>query len=117
MNDTELEALFSAARTDRPEPSAALLARVMADAMAEAEARAAPAPAPRARPTRGGLARILGLIGGWPAMGGLATAGLMGVWIGYAAPGGFDAVTATMLGSGYDVSDMMPGLDAYLTEG
>ncbi|WP_132693181.1 hypothetical protein [Rhodovulum steppense] len=117
MNDTEIEALFAAARTDRPEPSAALLARVMADAMAEAEARAASAPAPRARPTGGGLARILGLIGGWPAMGGLATAGLMGVWIGYAAPGGFDAVTATMLGSGYDVSDMMPGLDAYLTEG
>ncbi|TCO73982.1 hypothetical protein [Rhodovulum euryhalinum] len=118
MSDTELEALFTAGRARRAEPSAALLARVMGDAMAEAEARGAPAPALVAAPRRrGGLAGLVAVLGGWPAMGGLVTAGMVGVWIGYAAPGGLDAVTAAMLGGGYDVSDMVPSLDAYLTEG
>lgn len=117
MSDAELDALFEAGRERRAAPSAALMARVMEDAMAEA--RAAPVPVARGRgPRRARLAGLVAALGGWPALGGLATAGLVGVWIGYAAPGGFDAVTATMLGSGgYEVSDMLPSLDAYLTEG
>ncbi|ARE39621.1 Dihydroorotate dehydrogenase [Rhodovulum sp. P5] len=88
MTDSELDTLFAAARTDRTEPSAAFLDRVMDDAMA-----ACPAPAPersarRSRPApRGVLAGLVAALGGWPAMGGLATAGLFGLWIGYAAPG------------------------------
>ncbi|TCP41331.1 hypothetical protein [Rhodovulum marinum] len=116
MNDTELEALFAAGRAVRATPSAALLARVMDDAMAETGARATPEPRPHGAP-RGALAGLVAALGGWPALGGLATAGVVGIWIGYAAPGGLEAVTAAMLGSGYDVTDMVPSLDTYLTEG
>ena len=50
-------------------------------------------------------------------MGGLATAGLVGVWIGYAAPAGLDTVTSDVFGDGYEVSDLVPSLDSYLAEG
>jgi hypothetical protein len=118
MTDREIEALFAAARAHPAEPSAALLARVMEDAMIEASACALPDRAPvRHAARRGVLAALVAAIGGWPAMGGLATAGLVGVWIGYAAPAGLDTVTSDVFGDGYEVSDLVPSLDSYLAEG
>lgn len=87
--DKELSGLFEASRDIPPTPSDSLLARVMADATA-VQAGFAPAPvAARTgeRPRGAGLWReLLRALGGWPAMGGLATAAVAGVWLGAFPP-------------------------------
>ncbi len=101
--DTEekLEALFKQARSAPEEPDAALLARVLGDALAEQAVGAAPA--------RGnaGARRGWGLwaaLGGWPAMGGLATAAVAGLWIGFSPTLGVgDAVNTVVAGGEDDV--------------
>lgn len=97
----ELEALFAAARhAPRGDPAPPdLLARVLADA----EALQPAAPAARSRPAgpspvaASRLRVLLGTLGGWPALGGLACAGVAGVAIGLALPGvhGWPAPGAT----------------------
>lgn len=75
-----LETYFDAARRTAPAPSEAMLARVLADAetvRTAAQAR---------RPGTARRARFRDLLGGWPAMAGLATATLAGLWIGAALP-------------------------------
>jgi len=55
---------------------------------------------PRAVPVAdqpGLWAMLLDAIGGWPAVGGLAAAGVAGVWLGFAPPVGFDALTIAMV--------------------
>lgn len=81
--DGALEAAFAALRADAPRPSAALMARVLADAEAAAPRHAPPA-ARRA-------ALIWRALGGLPAAAGLAAATLAGVWIGADPPGPFAA--------------------------
>ena len=110
--ERELEDFFQAARDTAPVPSAALLARVLADAAAQQ-------PAPVAAPRRGIWRRLSGAVGGWPALAGLATATLAGVWIGYAAPGAVgDLAISAWPGGGvaYDVVDLIPSMDGYLAE-
>ncbi|ARC89117.1 hypothetical protein [Rhodovulum sp. MB263] len=116
MKDETLEALFEAARQDRAEPSAALMARIMEDAMVTA---AAARTAPRRQPTRRRsiLALLVTAIGGWPALAGVATAGVFGLWIGYAGPGDVGRLSTEILGSAYGPGDLMPSLDTFLTEG
>lgn len=80
LNDTELEALFRAARQAPPEPDAGFLATLEQDALREL-ARA-PVPTPRF-----GF-DLSGLLGGWRGMGGLAAAAVTGLWIGIAPPSG-----------------------------
>lgn len=82
-DDDTLEAMFGAAREARPEPSETLVARITADAARE---RAARAPGSARHPPKG-WREALGF-GGWPAVIGLATAGVAGVWIGVADPAG-----------------------------
>lgn len=80
-----LDAFFDAARAAQPHPTADLVARVLEDARAvQAAARSAP---PRRRRTGPGEA-LYRLLGGWPAMAGLASAALAGVWIGAGLPDG-----------------------------
>jgi hypothetical protein len=94
LNATDpLAEFFAAAQNDMPEPSAALLARILGDAEAEIAQRAAPArTVPRARAAV--WLEILALLGGWRALGGLATATLAGVWIGFS---GADGVSGSAL--------------------
>ena len=83
-----LGVFFEAARGHAPVPSPDLLARVFADAEATQQARPSIPPA-RVPATPDGLAaRLYRLLGGWPAMAGLATAALTGLWIGTALPEG-----------------------------
>ncbi|WP_339672153.1 hypothetical protein [uncultured Roseovarius sp.] len=88
-----LGAFFDAARAHPPAPSPDLLARVLGDAEAEQvwiTRRAQPAAeAPRA----GLLEQLYRLLGGWPAMAGLTTAIVAGVWIGTALPEGVSGGT------------------------
>lgn len=111
LSDADLEALFEAGRGAAPIPSQALVARIMADAEAEALRRAQP-PAP----ARGLVARILDGLGGWPAMAGMATATLAGVWLGFAAPDSLNALAGGLLlpdsateTTSYDLEDIVPG--------
>lgn len=96
-----LDDLFAQARADQPAPSDALLARIAADAVTW---QPDPAPAPR----RSLLAEFFETLGGWPALGGLATATVAGVYLGFVQPellsttGAAPAATET---TGEDLAD------------
>lgn len=86
-----LEAYFAAGRSEAPKASAALLGRVAADAAGvQAGWRQAPAArtmaAPQRRPWQDWLAMLRARFGGGLAVGGLAMATAVGVWIGAQPP-------------------------------
>ncbi len=82
FDDDMLDDLFAAARTDsRATPSPDLLARVLQEA--EGLQVAEPTPVPPQR--RSLWAALVAAVGGWPALSGVAMAGVAGVWIGVAA--------------------------------
>ena len=123
LGDAELDALLAlaaqAAQVAAVAPSADLMARIVADADAVAEAREASIePGARSRP-RGRMRALLVAIGGWPAMAGLATATVAGVWIGYASPDTLDGIASGLVASQtiYEVGDFMPTLDDLFYEG
>ncbi len=105
-NDDMLDDMFSQMRagTDLA-PSDDLMTRVLADA-----ATMQPASAPIATPVvparRPFLQSLLAAIGGWPAVTGLATAGVAGVWIGMI--GGETLING-------DVTSLLSGTETYLT--
>ena len=132
---TDLDVFFDAARRDVPPLSEAALERMTAQALsvqaglpalagqAEAEQTARARLRRIARP--GFLSQLLTTIGGSPAMAGLATAGVAGLWIGAMPPAALvnlavsvGAVTET---AEYDLYlvDPLPGyaLSLDLTEG
>ncbi|WP_176438431.1 dihydroorotate dehydrogenase [Actibacterium lipolyticum] len=116
--DQELELFFAAARDDAPVPSDDLMARVFADSVENMPSGAGIVPAPLVKD--GVVTRFLKAIGGWPALAGLATATMAGVWIGYSAPAGLATVTGGVLASsdtGYDIVDLIPSMDGFLMEG
>ena len=78
-----LEEAFALARIEAARPvSGAFMARVLADAAGEAVR-----PRPAQPQARSGILRALfAALGGWPAVGGLATAGVAGFWFGLAPP-------------------------------
>ena len=117
VDAAELEAFFAAGRAGAVEPSAAFLARVLADAEAVQAGFAAPLPSVReaGAATRGGLAaRLRRALGGWGAAGGLATAAAAGLWFGMAAGGNLTlALTAGLAGTGAEAEsaallDLLP---------
>jgi hypothetical protein len=83
-----LGAFFDAARAHSPAPSPDLLARVLSDAEAEQVWITRRAQAATEAPRAGLLDQLYRLLGGWPAMAGLTTAIVAGVWIGTALPEG-----------------------------
>lgn len=112
--DAGLDLFFAAARgpEGRPAPlPAPLMQRILADAAAVAAAPHGVAEVMTARP---GLFRSAwAALGGWPAVAGMVTATLAGVWLGFARP----AVMTDMLsfGTQYTLSDFMASVD--LAEG
>ena len=92
-----LEDFFRAGRANPAQPDDALLTRVLADAEAAQNAVVATGgTARRARPSL--WAMVAGAVGGWPAMAGLATATVAGVWIGVSAPTGLSNMAMTVWG-------------------
>jgi len=79
---------FEAARGHAPTPSPDLLARVLADSEATQQAGPSTELARLPSTSEGLVVRLYRLLGGWPAMAGLATAALTGIWIGTALPEG-----------------------------
>ncbi|MDP3342740.1 dihydroorotate dehydrogenase [Frigidibacter sp.] len=88
-----LEAFFAAGRSAAAEPSATFLARVLAEAEAVQAERDAPIAEPPA-PQQGLWAGIIAALGGWGGAGGLATATMAGVWLGFAGVQGSGTLTA-----------------------
>ncbi|WP_306153085.1 hypothetical protein [Roseovarius sp. MMSF_3281] len=111
-HDSTLDAAFAAARAQQPEPSAELMARVLAEAE-DVQAGLA-RPPERSRPKRGYLRQFLDAMGGWPAMTGLAAAGVAGVWLGISPVVGVSDALVNYLGTGDTLGyavDVMPGAE------
>ncbi|WP_296765224.1 hypothetical protein [Sediminimonas sp.] len=119
--NTELDAWFDAARQQAPAPPEALMRRVLADADAvqAATARARPGLVTRARAS---LARGLATLGGTPAMAGLATAAVVGMWLGAWPPAALESLGPQLFdgtaapGATYTV-DLMPGAEFTAPDG
>lgn len=78
----DIDALLAQARRERPAVPEPVQARILAQAEAE-QARLLRMPRRPAVPL---WQRLLDGIGGWPVMGGMATACAAGIWIGLAPP-------------------------------
>ncbi|MEY1556406.1 hypothetical protein AB3Y40_12305 [Yoonia sp. R2331] len=94
--DNKDEALADAVLRDvaciAPAPDDALMARVMADA--------ARAPELKDHAARGSIwAQLVASVGGWPAAGGLALAGIAGLWVGVAPPASIEDAAAGLFGT------------------
>ena len=119
LSTAELDGLLAEAASLATTPSSDLMQRIIADADAVTDAEKI-RPEPAHQPQRRGLlAGLLAAIGGWPAMAGLATATVAGVWIGYASPDTLDGIASGLLPSrtAYEVGDFMPTLDELFYEG
>jgi hypothetical protein len=81
----DLERLFAKGRRESEQMSAGLSQRILADAD-RVQAGFASASAPQAVARPGVWSQALSALGGWPALGGLVTAGAAGIWIGLAPP-------------------------------
>lgn len=105
MSDAALDALLGGLKTEAPEPSAALLGRVLGDAY---EMQPEPAAAPAAdRPsephTRARfLAQLVSVFGGWGGVGGLAVAASVGFFMGFSPPALLEETLPDLLG--YDLT-------------
>ncbi|MDU9007145.1 hypothetical protein [Sedimentitalea todarodis] len=87
MTDTdkemiELDVFFEAARRETAEVPDGLADRIVADA--DRVRQSWSVSAQKLRP--GILRQLYDMLGGWPAMGGLATACAAGVWLGFSPP-------------------------------
>lgn len=92
----ELDGLFAAARRTGATLPEARLEHLTAQALAvQAEGPAPRSAPPRPRP----LMRFLLGIGGWPALAGLATAGVAGLWIGAMPPAFVETIAAQVTAS------------------
>lgn len=113
--DDELELFFDVARAETPVPSQDVLARILADA--DKMMPVAPVQAPARAP--GLWAGLLAAVGGWPAVAGMATATVAGVWIGFAQPDGVGDLATGILPDmiAYEVVDLFPSYDGLLVEG
>lgn len=119
-DDAFLDALFEeakGARGDAPDVSPDLMARILADAEA-VQAGFAPPPARAARPERPGLFRqISNALGGWPALAGLATASVCGLWLGISPPEGLRDMASLYVTGDETLLDPISGFDLDLGEG
>ena len=121
-DEAMLDELFAAAQSRAAAPSADLMARILADA-AQAQPRGAAAPSPEAAgrpaPQGGFWAELAFLVGGWPAVGGLVSAVMAGLWVGFSGLGGAADLTAVLSGAGLagggnvEVVELLPGSDPF----
>ena len=111
----DLDALFATARGADVQPSDALMARVLADAAA-VQPKAVPLVQAGARDT-GFWAGLAALFGGGGVLAGLGTVAMAGFYIGFVQPETVMALAdGWTTGSSVETVDLMPGVDALLTE-
>jgi hypothetical protein len=112
LNEDGLERFFAAARSRMPEPSEALMARVLADAEA-AMVRRPDAVAVRPVARGGAIGGLLSAIGGWAGLSGLATATAAGLWIGVAGLADPVTLTGGLFGGSALSVELMPGAGSF----
>ncbi len=111
-DDVDLDGLFDDARVARPIPTENLMARIAADA-----ALHQPSPSQLDRQAPGAFSRLLETLGGWPTIGGLVTATIAGVYIGFVQPElVIDTVTASEDGA-FVSADLWPADAMFFEEG
>lgn len=119
MTEAGLEDLFAEARAARPVPSEALMARVMAEALAEQPravvALAAAVPQPGAGAGQGLWARLSWVFGGAGALAGMGTAAAAGLYIGFVQPVGLSGIEEAMLGTPLETVELIPSVDVLLS--
>ncbi len=119
-NDARLDAYFTAGRKTAMLPSDNLMARILADADAAMPVQAQIQTVLHNNST-GFFATIFATlwaaIGGWPAAAGMATATLVGVWIGFSQPAGLDILTLKYLVGNGQLVDLVSVFDVELWEG
>ncbi len=121
-SEKDLDMLFEQARSAPPEPSHDFLARVLSDAEAMQPAPAGVMSAPVVKRSAIGafFAGLGDAIGGWPAVAGLATAAVTGVYIGISPPQSLSAPLAAAFGETSLFSETLEygdGFDFTLYEG
>ena len=116
-NTADLDAILAAARTAGADASEDFLARVLADAYAMQPQPAAVVAVPAASGWRARLVASLSALGGMGAAAGLATATLAGVWIGFARPDLVGGLGLAWTGAQVESIELLPTVDAWLTEG
>ncbi len=109
MQDDDLDRLLADAARKVPEPSEALMNRVLADALALQPA----APRLRVQSRPGLLSRLTAAVGGGPVLAGLGTAAVFGMALGYLSPATLGYLTGTMA----DTAEFFPDADFLGTEG
>lgn len=119
MRDADLDDLFAEARATEPEQNASLMARVCADGL---RLQPQPQPAPSVRPVLAGKtgwwASLANALGGKRGLAGLGTVAVAGVVLGLVQPTSVLALTEPFFAAAtVDEVDLMPGIDAILTEG
>jgi hypothetical protein len=112
MQDDELDRLLAAAARKAETPSAALMERVLADALTlQPEAAGARPVTPAPRP--GLFSRLAAAFGGPRALAGLGTAAVFGLALGYMSPTTLDYLTW----SSAETAEFFPEADFLTTEG
>lgn len=106
MRDDELDDLLGLAAKARPEPSPALMRRVLADADAHL-----PVMRPLAAPQRraGALSRLAAAFGGGPVLAGVCSTVVLGLALGYLNPAAADYLTGGLVAS--DTLELFPSTD------
>lgn len=119
LSDVELNDLFAGAAGASKLASEALMARIMAEAEMVADAQSQPLFATVSQVRQGKFRRFLNGLGGWPAVAGLVTVTVAGIWIGYASPDALEDITDLYLATdtGFNLEDLMPSYDNLLNEG
>ena len=111
LGSTDLDNLFATAATQRLAPSDALMARVMADAMAE-QPRTPAAQLARPMAASPGLwAKLAEVFGGGGALAGIGTAAVAGVVIGFAQPAGLGTLTEAVWGTPLETVELIPSVE------
>ena len=117
MQQDELSQLLAEARGTAPLPSSALIDRILTDAIRLQPDGATPVRAGGMVAPAGFWRRMLGAVGGFPAMAALCSATVLGFLLGYADPTTADYLTR---GFGVDTSgsvELFPTDDFLTTEG
>ena len=113
--DMLLDEERQARRSEAPEVSADLMARVLTDAET-VQAGFARQALPERRQPRGVLAQLGAALGGWPAFAGLAAASVCGLWLGISPPQGLSDTAAVYLSDETALFDPVSGFDFDLEE-
>lgn len=118
MQDADLDKLFATARAERPQPSAGLTTRIIAQAEA-VQTGFRPVPRPvRTRRWSGWIAAM----GGNGVLAGLAAATMAGLWLGFTQPAPVVTLTQTVsdafaADAGLGTVELIPPLDVFGLEG